>query len=126
MANVHPGTLVLACGTPGVSVFDGRMRTEEGFVYDVPGGFTQPKLPSMPASLRIEQLREDGAPVVVTDNTKAIHDALGPYAVDKPYASGGGGACAVDTGRGGGRSAALLSLFFAGLALAGTRVRRRR
>lgn len=83
--NVHNGTLTYHCGffgDHGIFGTAATLRTESGWVIDYPSGtgtagatgFVQPGGPS---SQRIEILREEGNPEVVTDNTSSIGNALG-------------------------------------------------
>ena len=82
--NVHNGTLTYHCGffgDRGQANTAATLRTEAGWVIDYPSGtgvnngvFTAPGGPS---SERIEILREQGSPDVVTDNTGKISNALG-------------------------------------------------
>jgi hypothetical protein len=84
--NVHNGTLTYHCGffgDHGTANTAATLRTEAGWVVDYPSGtgvssgtvnFTPPGGPS---SQRIEILREEGNPQVITDNTSSISNALG-------------------------------------------------
>lgn len=85
--NVHNGVLTYHCGffgDRGINATAATLRTEAGWVIDFPngtgpssttgGGFSPPGGPS---SQRIEILREQGNPEVVTDNTASISNALG-------------------------------------------------
>jgi hypothetical protein len=82
--NVHNGILTFHCGffgDRGVANTAATLRTEAGWVVDYPSGtglsngvFTPPGGPS---SQRIEILREQGSPDVLTDNTSKISNALG-------------------------------------------------
>lgn len=65
--------LAIGCG-------DGTLHTPAGLSVPYPDGDTPPKLPTMPAALRIETLREAGPPEIVTDNQSAIVTALGGMA----------------------------------------------
>ncbi|HEX9101252.1 MAG TPA: DUF2330 domain-containing protein [Polyangia bacterium] len=84
--NVHNGTLTYHCGffgDRGQANTAATLRTETGWVIDYPSGtgvvsgnntFAPPGGPS---SQRIEILREQGNPEVVTDNTASISRSLG-------------------------------------------------
>jgi hypothetical protein len=75
-SNVHQATLTYHCGFNG-NIDDATLVTEEGFTMDYPGGNAPSTLPTVPATLRTEILRESGAPEVVTDNTGSIKGSLG-------------------------------------------------
>ena len=80
----HVATLQLTCDCSRPGEYDGVLTTEQGFSYFIPGAARTPVLPKMPESLRIEMLREAGAPVVVKDNTAVIRAAFGtPLNVDE-------------------------------------------
>jgi hypothetical protein len=92
--NVHNGTLTYHCGffgDRGIFGTGATLRTEAGWVVDYPNGtgatgVTNFAPPGGPSSQRIEILREEGNPEVVTDNTSSISNALG------------GGGCGVTLG----------------------------
>jgi hypothetical protein len=86
--NVHQGTLTYECGLfgdRGIANTAAVLRTEAGWVIDYPNGTgvlsggVNPNFvaPGGPSSQRIEILREEGNPEVVTDNTSSISRALG-------------------------------------------------
>lgn len=83
--NVHNGTLTYHCGffgDRGQAQTAATLRTESGWVMDYPNGTGQIAVgnfvaPGGPSSQRIEILREQGAPEVITDNTSSISHALG-------------------------------------------------
>jgi hypothetical protein len=84
--NVHNGTLTYHCGFFGDHGINGTaasLQTEAGWVVDYPNGTgvisggTGFAPPGGPSSQRIEILREEGNPEVVTDNTSSISNALG-------------------------------------------------
>jgi hypothetical protein len=126
----HVATMNLVCAPPPAYV-DGKLRTEEGFVVDYGNGYALGTIPVLPGSLRIEILREDGLPEVVTDNGAAIAALLGELPPgqappggpnDKsPLATQG---CSLD-GRPGLPTGAILSLL-AAVAAASLVARRRR
>lgn len=92
--NVHNGTLTYHCGffgDRGITGTGATLRTEAGWVVDYPNGTGTNGTanfapPGGPSSQRIEILREEGNPEVVTDNTSSISNALG------------GGGCGVTLG----------------------------
>jgi hypothetical protein len=75
--NVHQATLTYQCGWMTGNIIDGTLQTADGFTLDYPNGNPPSTLPTMPASLRTEILRESGGPQVVTDNQGKIDTALG-------------------------------------------------
>jgi MYXO-CTERM domain-containing protein len=81
--------------------YDALLTTEEGFTLFQRGDVLNP-LPSLPASLRIEILREEGDPQVVTDNRAAIVSALAPanqLAMQDPLSgANGSNGCSVRPG----------------------------
>ena len=111
VSNVHNATLTINCNWLG-HTDTSTLVTEQGFVLQYPGGTTITAPTSVPGSLRIEVLRETGAPEVLTDNLGAIQSQLGQ-----------GGGCNVsargDAGRG------LTVLVLGALALVASRRRRR-
>ena len=125
VSNIHNATLTLTCSESSYSGYDGQLRTEEGFGYNVPGGFSTPTLPTMPASLRIEILREAGAPQVQVDNTQAIELALTPISgpgSGTPAISGGG--CRVEPNHGNRSTLIMLALALIVMGLMLRRVRK--
>jgi hypothetical protein len=130
VSNVHFGTLeYLECLSDYSSPnFNGPalLVTEQGWELYLPTGQAGNDWlgAPLPASYRIEMLREEGAAQVVTDNAGAIGDGVGEYypqpdppVVEMPRERSGG--CMATPGAGGGAGALLL----AGLAVA---LRRRR
>ena len=109
VSNIHQGTLTYECGAYGSGDQNSTyawLQTPDGARVIYPNGTgTPPPLAAMPASRRIEILREAGAPVVVVDNSDAIAHAL----------SNGGG-CSVNFG--GSPNGAGLALLFGLVALA--------
>ncbi|HJZ89159.1 MAG TPA: DUF2330 domain-containing protein [Polyangia bacterium] len=113
--NVHDATLTYHCGmlvpSANASTTPATLLTEQGWVVEFPGGVGSGSIAAswgLPGSWRIEILREEGGPEVVTDNTSRIRDALGT------------GGCSVALG---GRTegmlgAAMLAALALGLALA--------
>ncbi|MGZ3405236.1 MAG: hypothetical protein ACXVAN_02250, partial [Polyangia bacterium] len=84
--NVHNGTLTYHCGfwgDHGIAKTAATLRTEAGWVIDYPSGTgvssgtVNFSPPGGPSSQRIEILREEGNPQVITDNTSSISNALG-------------------------------------------------
>jgi MYXO-CTERM domain-containing protein len=120
VSNLHWGTLqYLECGPNNYPSFDGpaMLVTEQGWKLYMPNGLaandwlTAP----LPASHRIEMLREEGAAQVVTDNAGAITDGVSDYhpqppppVVDMPPKERAGG-CAASPGAGGSAGALLLA-----------------
>jgi hypothetical protein len=80
-SNVHEGTLTYHCGLLGngnQASTPATLRTASGWVVSYPYGITTVTAVSgLPASERIEILREQGAPEVVTDNSSTIDHSLG-------------------------------------------------
>ncbi|MSP59192.1 MAG: DUF2330 domain-containing protein [Myxococcales bacterium] len=68
---IHGATLTFPCGGTA-------WLSAQGIEMTYPGGRAPSPLPSLPASLRIEILREEGQPMVLTDNAKLIDAALPP------------------------------------------------
>jgi hypothetical protein len=70
VSNVHQATLTQRCNASGTALADAVLTTEQGWVLYLPDqvnpslGATPP-----PTSLRIEVLPEEGAPMVLTDNS---------------------------------------------------------
>jgi hypothetical protein len=130
VSNWHWGTLeYLECQPDNSSPdFNGPalLVTEQGWQLYLPNGTGDDWLGApLPASYRIEMLREEGEAQVVTDNAGAIGDGVGEYypqpeppVVEMPPKERSGG-CMASPGSSGGASALLL----AGLAVA---LRRRR
>lgn len=78
--NVHNATFDPYCGNPaGRNAGGGQVTTDDGwkihYTTDELNNSATRVIPG-PASQRIENLLDTGAPVVVTDNTQAIRDAL--------------------------------------------------
>jgi hypothetical protein len=119
--NVHTGTLTFHCGVSGeyddIAIVPARLVTESGWSLSLGDGTgANPWITTqMPASLRTEVLREEGAPRVVTDNSQSI------AAVVNGGDSAGG--CSVGVGAGRAWLGALLAL---GLCLIPIIARRRR
>jgi hypothetical protein len=115
--NVHNGTLTYFCGYSGThtpSDAPAELRTEEGWVIYYPqgtGAITRFVPPGGPSSQRIEVLHEEGAPVVVADNQRAIGRSLG------------GGGCGVAFG--GRATRDLAGVMLLGLVLSALIMRRR-
>lgn len=116
--NEHRGRLIYYCyrpehDQPGNT--PARLITEAGFVMGFPNGTDEDRYAgiSMPSSQYTGVLREEGVETFVSDNTRAIQEALAAY-------EDGGGGCSI-AGR---RSAAPIALALLGLV--GTAVVRRR
>ena len=85
VGNVHTATLTYHCGmiigSTSAQTTSSTLVTEQGWHIEYPNGppnstqFTPPA-PGLPGSLRIEILREEGAPEVVVDNSGMISGAL--------------------------------------------------
>lgn len=74
VSNVHRATMHVSCRSSG-SETSALLTTEQGFVIPFSRGrFTQPDVDvrTLPSSLRIEVLREEGGPEVSLDNTSII------------------------------------------------------
>jgi MYXO-CTERM domain-containing protein len=122
VSNVHYAELVfLECSFGGGVNTNGPalLVTEQGWRLYLPDGPTRNDWDQagLPASLRIETLREEGAAQVVTDNAGAIGTGVDAYRRAPRLGAGG---CTASPGATGGAGAFLL----AGLAL--LRIRRRR
>ena len=85
VSNVHTATLTYHCGllisSGSAQTTAATLVTEQGWRIEYPNGApnsTQfsPPAPGLPGSLRIEILREEGAPQVVVDNSGVISGAL--------------------------------------------------
>jgi len=80
-SNVHEGTLTYHCGLIGngnQANTPATLRTASGWVISYPYGATAAQaISGLPASERVEVLREAGAPEIITDNTSAINHDLG-------------------------------------------------
>jgi hypothetical protein len=114
--NLHIGTLNLECPSTSFGPSPGGwLKTDEGFTIYYPSGQPPDSIASLPASLRIEVLRETGSPDVVVDNTGAIDNALGINA----------GACSVRPGTGFSRGSLALIVLCAAAGLVIARPRRR-
>ena len=110
--NLHQATEMFDCSWTG-QVSGAVIKTDSGFTINLPDGVKPAvAIGSLPASLRIEVLREQGKPEVVTDNQASINSALG--------SSSG---CSVAPGSAQARGFGVLSLL--GVALAGL-IRRRK
>ncbi len=114
VSNVHQATLTYECGirADDPNATYAWLATEQGATIVYPNGVGSPSsLPALPASRRIEVLRESGAPETVTDNAGIIGHELGV-----------GGGCSVQPGAAPrGTGLALL----VGLLAIGTLLRRR-
>jgi hypothetical protein len=95
---IHSATLTYPCGG------DPWLHTGQGFEIQYPDG-AAPTASGLPPSLRLETLREEGAPTVITDNSDAIVAAAGPVSHGSNQASsspssssssGSMGGCACD------------------------------
>lgn len=76
VSNVHEATLTYQCSRGG-DITGSTLVTEQGHRIHSDGSGVAPPDPSLPASQRIEILREEGAPETVVDNTAPIRTALG-------------------------------------------------
>jgi MYXO-CTERM domain-containing protein len=123
VSNEHWGELVfLECSPYGGVDFNGPalLVTEQGWRLYLPDGPSRNdwQEAGLPASLRIEMLREEGAAQVVTDNAGAITTGVDTYRpVPQPKARSG---CSTSPGAAGGAGAFMM------LALAGLLMWRRR
>jgi hypothetical protein len=88
----HAATMQYRC-TDQPYVWDGVLNTEQGFA--VPQSF--PAASRLPASLRVEILREDGLPEVLVDHTGDIRAALGAESTAPDAGVSGGGGAAADS-----------------------------
>jgi hypothetical protein len=125
VSNVHTATWTYHCpallgSAQNAATTPSTLLTEQGWRIEYPNGagtsstFTPPA-PGLPGSLRIEVLREEGAPEVVQDNSGRIAGAFG------------GGGCGVAAfGQVGGGVGIVTSLLFAfGLTITLRRRRKR-
>jgi hypothetical protein len=69
VSRVHAGTLTVRCDGPDIT-------TEQGWVTPQRPNEVTPELTEVPAALRVESLGEEGAPMVVVDNTELIRSKL--------------------------------------------------
>jgi hypothetical protein len=120
VSNVHQASRIIEC-SPSLTIGEAPWRivlpsgetvrgSGTGWPFTATDG-------SMPANARISRLETDGDGVVVTDNVSAIAAALSAHNATIPRptgAPGGGGFCAVGTGR---APAMAFLLGLAGLAL---------
>jgi hypothetical protein len=111
-SNVHDGTLTYHCGIFGGSGNQANtpatLRTSSGWVLSYPNGVgSAVPLEGLPGSERIEVLREEGGPEVVTNNDSLIDHSL----------DSSGGCGFIVGGRAGGVGGAAGFLLVAGLAL---------
>jgi hypothetical protein len=106
-----------------------KLVTEQGWELYLPEGTTLNDWPEapLPASLRIEMLREEGSPQVVTDNNEVIEEGVPEF---RSEPSGSDGGCTIDAGPGlsggTGRGLSALLLLFGMAVLLGRRQRARR
>jgi MYXO-CTERM domain-containing protein len=98
--NVHEGRLVFWCGANGqdINTTPAVIYTAQGWRIAMPFGTGNGLWPGLklPASLRTEILREEGAPQTVKDNSDAIATQIGKDDDD--------GGCRIATGGAHGRS----------------------
>jgi MYXO-CTERM domain-containing protein len=118
VSNVHEGQLIFHCGIgveTDINAVRATLVTADGWRLELPEGQdVNPWLVAdMPASLRTEILREEGAPRVVGDNSTEIAAAV--------YGETGSGGCSVGVG---GRAAAGAGLLLVGLVMLAVRRRR--
>ena len=74
----HTATLRIDCGLGGnPSSSPATLTTEQGWVFQLPNRGSTIDTSKSPGALRIETLSEEGNPVVLLDNGKAIGDKLG-------------------------------------------------
>lgn len=79
-SNIHEGTLTYHCGlrSDDPNTTSATLVTASGYTREFPNGVgTTFTAPDLPASLRIEILREEGAPEIVTDNAQRIFVSSG-------------------------------------------------
>lgn len=122
VSNIHEATMTYYCGIFGTTApqsdVPARLVTEQGWELSLPNGEGRNEWLSlsMPASLAIQILREEGQPEVVADNGSLIGDLIDDHhGVDSD-------GCAVTTGRSAGGLSGVLLLTLLGIAI----VRRRR
>jgi hypothetical protein len=72
VAAVHQATLTYPCKAKP------WLRADDGLEVEYPSAYSPPQPGTMPGSLRVETLREAGAPQVDSDNQAAIQAQLGP------------------------------------------------
>lgn len=104
VSNVHEATLTYQCNVLG-DIIGSTLVTEQGHSIKGDGQSIAPPDPNLPASQRIEILREEGAPETVVDNAKPIRTAL---------ATGG---CSVAPGSSAGSTGMGLAMLLIGAAL---------
>ncbi len=117
VSNVHTAELrYLECREGGGTDFGGAalLTTEQGWRLFLPNGLSDFDWPSapLPASQRIEILREEGQAEVMIDNTSAIEADVSDYRpVPDPLPSPSTGGCDAGGGAGGGAAALALALW---------------
>ena len=79
----HTATLRIDCGLGGdPSTSPATLTTEQGWTFSLPNRNTSPSnFGRAPASLRVETLAEEGNPLVLVDNAKAIEKTQSSCAV---------------------------------------------
>jgi hypothetical protein len=100
VSNIHKITMNSDCNNNETAVL------EDGTTVPYPGSAAPAYLASIPAALRVEDLRESGAPQVTLDNSAATHDVI--HANDRF-------SCALHAGPSGRGSFLLLMAICAGL-----------
>jgi hypothetical protein len=78
VSNVHLATMTVSCESNGYTPRHGVLVTEQGWRLEYPNGpFSAPAVDvaTLPGSLRIEVLREEGPPEVLTDNQSLLPGA---------------------------------------------------
>ena len=116
---LHASTLTTPCsGQPWLSTNDGLFQVQ----YD---NGLPPNL-NLPASLRVELVRDAGPPETVTDNTKAIQDALGPVDYGHSTSSNDSAGCGCTVGRRRVQSNVAMLLSACAMLLVARTLRRRR
>jgi hypothetical protein len=114
----HTSTVTTPCaGQPW-------MATGDGFEVQYDNGLP-PNL-SLPASLRVELVRDAGPPETVTDNTSAIRDALGPVDHGHATSSDDSSGCGCTVGRRRVQSNVAMLLSACAMLLVARALRRRR
>ena len=74
----HTANLRVDCGLGGdPSTSPATLTTEQGWVFQLPNRGTAPDVSRGPGALRIETLAEEGNPLVLLDNGKAIANKIG-------------------------------------------------
>lgn len=96
VSNVHRATMTVTC-SPGGTEREAKLVTEQGFTLEYPNGrFGQVGIDrnTLPASLLIELLREEGPAQTVVNNLPIVGEMVSPFPGENPPVKG----CGCDAG----------------------------